>query len=359
MNFGMMDSFRNSPWSELPYAELYRKHLDLAVETEDLGYDTFWFTEHHFVQDGYSPSILPLAAAMATRTRKIRIGTYVLLMPLHHPLRVAEDAATVDVLSNGRFDLGLGQGYRPEEFAGYNVARKERSSRLHEGVEIIRRAWTEENFSFDGKYTRVSNVTVYPKAVQQPHPPIWIAARSRSATEWVARNGYHLAGSGGLGTPGETRQSQIYRDALKASGRNPDDYNVAQVRFVYVAATREKAWNDAEPAVHYMLSSMGKWLADANDLPGDSGFRNVPPVGELRKMTGAEMGHEAPMIGSPDDVIRILEQWLAIDHFTHLALEMGLPGIEPRKLRASMKLFAKEVIPHFRRKSRAAKTTAS
>jgi alkanesulfonate monooxygenase SsuD/methylene tetrahydromethanopterin reductase-like flavin-dependent oxidoreductase (luciferase family) len=109
------------------------------LKAEELGYDTIWLTEHHFVEDGYSPAMMPLGAAIATRTKKIRIGTFVLLMPLHHPLHVAEQAATLDVLSNGRFDLGLGQGYRPQEFEGFNISRAERASRLREGVEIIRR----------------------------------------------------------------------------------------------------------------------------------------------------------------------------------------------------------------------------
>src|SRR5260370_36652586 len=105
MNFGLLMSFRNSSRNELSYSELYRKHVDLCVEAEDLGFDTIWLTEHHFVDDGYSPSMLPIAAAIASRTKKIRLGTFVLLMPLHNPLHVAEAAATVDVLSNVRLDL--------------------------------------------------------------------------------------------------------------------------------------------------------------------------------------------------------------------------------------------------------------
>lgn len=135
MNFGLLESFRNSDRNEFSYSELYRRHVDLAVEAEEMGYDTIWLTEHHFVEDGYSPAMLPLAGAIAARTKKIRIGTFVLLLPLHHPLHVAESAATVDVLSGRRFDLGLGQGYRPQEFDGFNIPRSERASRLREGVE--------------------------------------------------------------------------------------------------------------------------------------------------------------------------------------------------------------------------------
>src|SRR5579864_3168088 len=217
MNFGLLISFRNSSKNELSYSELYRRHVDLAVEAEDLGYDTIWLTEHHFVEDGYSPAMMPLGAAIATRTKKIRIGTFVLLMPLHHPLHVAEQAVTLDVLSNGRFDLGLGQGYRPQEFEGFNISRAERASRLREGVEIIRRVLSEDNVSYEGKHFTVRNVTLYPKPVQKPHIPIWIGARSRKATERAARSGYHLAGTGPL-------QAEIHKEALTAAGRNPADF---------------------------------------------------------------------------------------------------------------------------------------
>ncbi len=134
MNFGVLFAFRNRPDAVVPFTELYRKQLDLVAVSEDLGYDTIWLTEHHFVEDGYSPSLLPIAAAIAARTRKIRVGTFVILLPLHNPLRVAEDAATVDVISNGRLDLGLGQGYRVPEFLSFNIPREERGGRLEEGV---------------------------------------------------------------------------------------------------------------------------------------------------------------------------------------------------------------------------------
>jgi probable F420-dependent oxidoreductase len=348
MNFGLLVSFRNSDRSELSYSDLYRRHVDLAVEAEDMGYDTIWLTEHHFVEDGYSPAMLPLAAAIAARTRKIRIGTFVLLMPLHHPLHVAESSATVDVLSGGRFDLGLGQGYRPQEFEGFNIPRNERAPRLREGVEIIHRVFTEDNVTYEGKHFTVRNVTLYPKPVQRPHIPIWIGARSSKATERAARNGYHLAGTG-------PRQAEIYRAALRASGRNPDDFNVAQLRFGYIASRRERAWDDSEHAIHYLMSKYGQWIAEAADVPGDERFAKTPPVGELRKLNDARFLGEPLLIGTPDDVIATMEQYA---DYSHLALGMALPGIDPKKMAASMRLFAKEVMPHFRRKSRtAAKST--
>ena len=142
MDFGLLLSFRNPPPGRVPFTEIYRKHFDIAALAEDLGYGTIWLTEHHFIDDGYAPSLLPIAAAIAARTRRIRIGTFVILLPLHNALRIAEDAATVDIISNGRFDLGVGQGYRIPEFVGFDIPRRERGPRLEEGAEVIRRVWT-------------------------------------------------------------------------------------------------------------------------------------------------------------------------------------------------------------------------
>ena len=340
MNFGLLMSFRNSSRNELSYSELYRRHIDLCAEAEELGFDTIWLTEHHFVEDGYSPSMLPLAAAIAARTKRIRIGTFVLLMPLHNPLHVAEDAATIDVLSNGRFDLGLGQGYVPREFTGFNIPRGERSRRLREGVEIVRRLFTENNVTFEGKSYTVRDATLFPKPVQQPHPPIWIGARSRSATERAGRNGYHLAGIG-------AEQAQIYREALRAGGHNPDEFKIAELCFSYIASKKEKAWDECEFALHHLLARYGQWIAEANDVPGDENFARVPPAGELRNASSLGFG---AVVGTPDDLVAKIEQMEG--YATHLALGLALPGIEPKKIRASMKLVSEKVIPHFRRRSR-------
>ena len=186
MNFGFTLFFRNPPPAKVSFAELYRKEIELAVAAEELGYDTVWLTEHHFVDDGYAPSLLPIAAAIAARTKKIRIGTFVLLLPLHNALRVAEDAATVDLISNGRLDLGLGQGYRVPEFVGFNIPRNERGPRLEEGTEVIRRVWTERNVTMDGRFNKLTNVTVIPGPVQKPHPPI-VARRARAQIDRTRR----------------------------------------------------------------------------------------------------------------------------------------------------------------------------
>ena len=133
MNVGLLMPFQNpARWAQL-YPDLYREQLEQIVLAEALGYDTIWLTEHHFDDGGWSPSLLPLAAGITTRTSRIRIGTFILILPFQNPLRVAEDAATVDILSNGRLDLGVGKGYRTNEFRGFGIDRNQRDARLEGG----------------------------------------------------------------------------------------------------------------------------------------------------------------------------------------------------------------------------------
>ena len=343
INLGLAFTFRNPAQWRMPFPELYDAQLRQIVRAEELGFDSVWLSEHHFLEDGYSSSLLPIAAAIAARTERIRIGTFVILLPLHHPLRVAEDAATVDIISNGRLDLGLGQGYRIEEFDSFCISRKERGARLEEGVEIIRRAWTERGFSFDGRFTKLRNIDLQPRPVQQPHPPIWLAARGPKSIARVGRLGYHFMGTGGAD------QQQMYDDALRAAGRRVEDFRVAQLLLVYLAPTRDKAYDIAEKHVHYVLSSYGEWNAKASDLPTDAALKNVPPVGQLRQADVARLFGESVIIGPPDDAIRMLDTYRRKTRFTHLVLMMQLPGMNFGDGTRSMELFAKEVMPHLRR----------
>jgi alkanesulfonate monooxygenase SsuD/methylene tetrahydromethanopterin reductase-like flavin-dependent oxidoreductase (luciferase family) len=351
MNFGIALMFRNPPPSKIPFTEIYRKHLDLAVEAEELGYDTVWLTEHHFVDDGYSSSLLPIAAAIAARTKKIRIGTFVILLPLHNPIRIAEDAATVDIISNGRLDLGFGQGYRVPEFAGFNIPRNERGPRLQEHAEIVRRLFTEKKLSFDGRFNHIAGgVTLTPGAVQRPHPPIWLAARGPKSIARAANHGYHLMGTGGVD------QQQMYDAALREAGKNPAKFNIAQLRTVFVAPRRDAAWDAAEAGAHYIMSCYGKWFTEANDLPGDAAYgAKLPPVGKLRKTETASLFGESLIIGTPGEAIEQIEDYQSRTRVTHLVMAMALPKTDFRKISNSMRLFAKEVMPHFRKANRKAR----
>ena len=260
MDIGILFPFRNPPQWRQPWVEFYAQQLQLVQHAEELGYDTAWLTEHHFTEDGYSPSLLPIAGTIAGMTRRIRIGTFLLLLPLHNAVRVAEDAATVDILSDGRFDLGVGQGYAPTEFTGYGIDRKERASRLEEGIEVIQGMWTQSPFSYEGRHYQLKDIAMMPPAIQTPHPPIWVGARGPKGIARAARMGCHF-----LGVSDPNAQA-LYDNTLQETGRDPKDYHAAQVRFTYIAPSHAEAWDDAQEHLHYMLKWYGIWASEAKDL---------------------------------------------------------------------------------------------
>ena len=156
-------------------------------------------------------------------TSRVRIGTFLLLLPLHNAVRVGEDAATVDIISNGRFDMGFGQGYSPSRVRGLWHSRKQRASLLEEGIEVIRGMWTQDPFSYEGKHYHLKNISLVPKPAQTPHPPLWIGAGQPKAVERAARMGCHFLGTN------DAAAQQTYDTALRTHGRDPQDFPAPQL----------------------------------------------------------------------------------------------------------------------------------
>src|ERR1051326_5017445 len=339
MKFGFAEDFRNPRQWRRPFPELYRAILEQIARAEKLGYDNVWLSEHHFTADGYNPSLLPTAAAVAARTERIRIGTFILLLPFQHPVRPAEDVTCVDILSGGRFDLGVGQGYSHHEFEALCMPRAERSARLAEGLELLQRLWREERVTFDGRFTKVCDLALSPRPVQRPHPPLWIGARTEKATRRAARIGCHLMATLGPDpAPG-------YVDELRACGRNPADYSIAQLRMVYVAESEDQAWEDTQEHIFSMMEYYGEILGEANDVPGDDKMWTIERPQDIRS---SGFGR-AVMIGTPDQVAKKLEHFEREYLCTHFVMMTQLPGLDPRKGTRSLELFAKEVMPAFRK----------
>ena len=340
MKFGVMYDFRNprGAWWK-PYPRLLRELLDQIVAVEGMGYDNVWVTEHHFVDDDYNPSVMTAMAAIAARTERIRIGSFVMLMPFQNPLRIAEDGACVDNWSNGRLDLGVGQGYRIDEFSGFCMPRPERTARMAEGIQLVDRLWTEERVTFEGRFSRVKNVTISPRPVQKPRPPIWIGARAEKAVRRAAERGYNL-----MATIGPD-PAIPYRAALKQFGRNPADYSIAQLRMAYVAKSSSQAWDNTQEHIHYMMQHYAKWLGgEAKDAPGDENVWDLTDARELRNSKYAE----GLLIGTPEECARKLEMFGKGYACTHFVIASHFPGMDPKKSTQSLELFAKEIMPHFR-----------
>ena len=199
IRFGLWYDFRNpSQWRQ-PYDRLYGETLDQIAWGESQGFDDVWLSEHHFIEDGYLPSILPVAAAIAARTKRIRIASGVLLVPFHNPVRLAEDIAVVDVISGGRFELGVGVGFKLEEFDSFGVSFRERGSRTNQSLDIIRRLLSGETVTYKSDFFNFKNIKVTPEPIQKPHPPIWLGGFTAAALRRAARYG------DGFTVPGATR----------------------------------------------------------------------------------------------------------------------------------------------------------
>ena len=344
MNFGLILTGGNpSPW-RVPASRFYHTLLDHAVLAEELGYDNLWTAEHHGT-DEYHAAQFPVLAAIAARTSRIRIGTYIVILPLYNPLQVAEEAATLDVLSDGRFDLGVGQGYVLSEYAAYNIPRKERPARMEEGLAILRGLWEQETFSFEGKHFKIAPISLRPRPAQK-RLPIWVAGITEKAIDRAARYGCHFAGAGAaLGM-------HTYDASLRRHGHDPALFNKGALRMVYIADTRERAWEEAAPHVHHQMSVYTKNLDDAGDFKWPGGYFGVDPLPSPEELSSAQGLHffGAPFIvGSPEDAIKEIERSRAETGTTHLVMWMQIGGMDPRLTEHSMRLFAKEVIPHFKK----------
>jgi alkanesulfonate monooxygenase SsuD/methylene tetrahydromethanopterin reductase-like flavin-dependent oxidoreductase (luciferase family) len=333
VRFGYQLDFRNPPESGRSSAALYRDSLEQVELAEALGFDSIWLTEHHFTDDGYLPAMLPAAAAIAARTRHVTIGTFVLLAPFQHPLKLAEDAAVVDVISNGRLRLGLGQGYRREEFDGFGVPRAERLGRTLETVEILKLAWTGKRFSFDGKYFHFKDVRVLPAPVSRPYPELLWGAGAPKAIRRAAKMGLSFACVGGR------KEMGIYTEALKQAGRNPADFSLVNSRVVYIAATAQDAWREVGDALMYQAEHYGKWLSAAAGTTDMSKVLIRPDPERLKRTS---------ILGPPDEVRTRITEVLESGPITDLITVAQLPGLDPARARRSLERFGREVLPAFK-----------
>jgi alkanesulfonate monooxygenase SsuD/methylene tetrahydromethanopterin reductase-like flavin-dependent oxidoreductase (luciferase family) len=249
MRFGLFFQAPESPGRT--HAERYAEMLDLIAFGESLGFDVAWLAEIHF---GGPFSLLsnPLMAvpAIAQRTRRIRIGTAVTLLPLHHPLSCAEQAAIADILSDGRLEFGVGRGSIPTQFHGFRVPVAENRARFDEALEIIRLAWTEERFSYRGAFYEIENLSVVPKPVQRPHPPIRVAVHTADSFAHIGDRGLPIY-SGTTTTPlSQLREFMgLYRSHLAAGGHDWGTDQMSLMFPVHVGATGTAARDAMRPGV--------------------------------------------------------------------------------------------------------------
>jgi probable F420-dependent oxidoreductase len=332
MEFGVMANTHPAPGTDLPC--LVDELIAEAQQAERCGFDSFFLTEHHQEPSGYLPSPLPLLAAIAARTTTIRLGTGIAILPLYHPTRLAEDCAVIDILSRGRLILGVGMGYQEVDFAAYGLRVSDRVSLFEEGIEILRRAWTEDTLYFVGKRFRLANVRVTPKPVQTPHPPIWVAALGDEAVKRAGRLGDALLADSFQLPDRLRRRVALYR-ATAESRRRP--HRVVLFREGFVAETREEAVRAYEAGLlstHRYYWRHGSYYQD---------------IKKEEDLDLARISLDRLILGSPQDCIEKIRMWhreIGADHFLIRFRHPAGPAHE-RVLRA-LQLFGEQVIARLR-----------
>jgi alkanesulfonate monooxygenase SsuD/methylene tetrahydromethanopterin reductase-like flavin-dependent oxidoreductase (luciferase family) len=308
--------------------ELYQEGIELAEEAERLGFDSVWASEHHFFDDGYLPSVLPMCAAIAARTTRTTVGTDVLLGPLHQPIRLAEDAAVVDLISGGRFVLGVGLGWRLEEFEGLGVDRARRRWLLEDEVAVLREAWSERLVSALG-------VAVTPKPTRAGGPPIWLGGVAEAAVRRAARIGDGFFASWSTLASFEQQVAWV-RDELARAGRDSDGFQLAIVHPTF-AWDREDAWARIRDAFwHYAWK-----YEDMATARGRTGPPGPPP--RLSSSREKEL-RDLIVLGRPNEVAdRLLAYEQVAGGSLHFVAEFCWPGLEPAVQREALAVFAEVV----------------
>jgi alkanesulfonate monooxygenase SsuD/methylene tetrahydromethanopterin reductase-like flavin-dependent oxidoreductase (luciferase family) len=337
MKFGIgLFGMQTHPENPSTHAELYKQALEQVKLAEDVNFHSAWISEHHFLLDGYCPSSIVMASAMAAVTKNIKIGTGAFILPLHNPVRVAEDAVVVDNISNGRFILGVAIGYRKEEFDGFGLNIKQRPSRMEEGIDIIIKSWTENNFSYEGRRYKFHNLNVTPKPVQRPIP-IYIGAFEEPAIRRAGRLGYPL-----LIGPGRTMQMvrdtiNIYNDAARKERKDPDDVEHILLREAYIAEDGKKAKEEADK---YIIS-MYKYYFSL----GVKMFVRGKQITSLDDPLFDLLAEDRFIIGNPEDCIKEINRYRDELGINYITCRMVFPQATHKTISRFIELFGKEVIP--------------
>lgn len=326
--FGLMYDCRRTPDSALSMTDVYDATIEQAEFADGLGFDHAWFTEHHFLEDGYLPAFQPLAGAIAARTERIRISTDIALLPLYHPIRLAEELAILDHISHGRIELGIGMGYVPKEFEAFGVPLKNRVSMTEEGIEILRLAWGDGPFSFHGKRYDLDDIDVHPKPVQPGGPPLWIAAMSTAGAMRAARFKTNLLPQG--------KRAEVldpYRQAVADGGDDPGDRRVGIIRSFYVSDDRERDWPTIRRAERFRMSIYNEFMQSTPDDYGWGEPGGIP---------------QGAFMGTADECVAEIVGFVREYGVTDIASSGLPPGVEPDFMAENLRRLAGDVLPRVR-----------
>ena len=328
LRIGVCYDFRNPPDSGVSDQHLYAEIMEQVKWLDSIGADLVWFTEHHFVEDGYLPSWIPVASAMAAVTSHVRFGTDICLMPFNHPIRLAEDLAVLDNLSGGRVEVGLGMGYAPHEFRGFGFPVGRRVSLMNEGIEVLQHCFTGERFSYQGRRYQFEDVIITPGYVQEGGPPLWIAAMSEAGALRAAHYNTNFLPQGL-----KKKSFDPWIDALEKTNRNPADYRVGIIRSILVTDDRNTDWPVIRAAEKYRMQLYQRFFEESGEGFGDQG-EPVP---------------QTWIVGNVDECVEQLKTFITDFGITDITTMAVPPGLRADQMALSLEKLFGEVAPRVKK----------
>ncbi len=332
MQFGVSLSGMGQQPMSADMRQNFQEIVEYIRNARDMGFDFFYQGQHYLTSPYQQLQTMPLLARLSAEAEGMGIVA-TLLVPLHHPVDLAERVTTMDIITNGRFALSAALGYRDEEYNAFAVPRNRRVSRYLECLEVMRQLWTQERVTFHGEHFHLDDAQMTLRPVQQPHPPIWVAANGDAAIRRAARRGHTWYVNPHATYENIKRQIALYHEtAEKAGSGAPSDLPIA--RELYVGETREQAWAEAAPYLGGKYEAYAQWGQDkAMDEEFSSAF--------------TELARDRFIIGDPEDCIGEIEKLRELG-MSHGSFRMIWPGMDLRLGLRNMERFAEQVMPHFR-----------
>ena len=348
MKFGLFHSVQLPDSSEQD--RYYREALEQVLHAEMLGFRSVWFTEHHFTRHGIVSDTFSVLAYLAGVTSRIRLGTAVTVLPFHNPVRLAEQTATVDVLSNGRLDLGVGRGYQWGEFHRMGIPMEEATRRFEEGMEVLQRAWTSiEPFDHRGEFWSFNDLTILPRPVQQPHPPVYVAASGPESLARVVRNDWNLLVGQAETQSQVADQVRLFQNSLAEVDGKYTPQRVVVARAMHCASSTEQARREAEIPFTWFRQTGQEVSAPPCQrvelLPDEFAAYRSRYTSHARFDFRARC-EDVMLFGSPGHIAERIGQ-LQDAGVENLIFFVNFGGIEHQRVQDSLALFASEVLPQF------------
>jgi alkanesulfonate monooxygenase SsuD/methylene tetrahydromethanopterin reductase-like flavin-dependent oxidoreductase (luciferase family) len=340
--------FSHLPWPEgTTPGQVFEDTTEQIRYAEDLGFASAWLAEHHFSRYGLGSSQLILAARIAGQTKRIRFGTAVLVPPLHHPIRLAEDIAMLDQVSGGRVEIGFGRGSSGYEYAGYSVSHAESQARFQETIKIVEGLWTTPDFSYEGQFYSFQHVNLVPPPLQQPHPPLYIAAtRTPTTLDFVARSGHPIIVGVVLDHADALDRCRRFITLAGEAGNVMSMARIPFFRYLYVAESAEQARQDTRAAMEW-TQDMIQWRGTFSS--GSEAYQRLDDFRRTRTAPPTSYEHIAEhraFFGTPDEIVSQI-QALQDEGLEHFGCNFAFGNMPHDKVMRSMALFAKEVMPQF------------